>query len=85
MQCLTQQDAARLAGEDGDYHTRDLFEAIAKKEFPSWILHMQIMPFDEAQTYRFNPPRLRRCRPDHTFLFVDAAAWVAAKVGAKSS
>ena len=55
MQCLTQQDADRLAGEDGDYHTRDLFairstkrwdETIAKKEFPSRILHMQIMPFD---------------------------------------
>src|SRR3977135_3089134 len=52
---LTQQDADRIAGEDGDYHRRDLFGAIQRGEYPSWTLRVQIMPFDEAATYRFNP------------------------------
>lgn len=52
---LTQEEADRLAGVDGDFHTRDLHDAIARQEFPSWTLKMQIMPFEEAKTYRFNP------------------------------
>jgi catalase len=52
---LTQEDADRLAGESPDYHRKDLFEAIREGDFPSWTLHMQIMPFEEAKHYRFNP------------------------------
>jgi hypothetical protein len=40
---------------DTDYHTRDLFEAIAGGDYPSWTLKMQIMAFDDAKTYRFKP------------------------------
>jgi catalase len=54
-ECLTQAKADRIASEDADYHQRDLYEAIEREEFPSWTLHMQIMPFDGAKTYRFNP------------------------------
>ena len=39
---LTQAEADRLAGVDGDYHTRDLFETIERRNHPSWTLHMQI-------------------------------------------
>ncbi|MDA1356025.1 MAG: catalase [Proteobacteria bacterium] len=63
IECLTQSEADRLAGEDGDYHTRDLYDAIARGEHPSWTLHMQIMPFEEAETYRFNPFDLTKVWP----------------------
>jgi catalase len=63
IECLTQQEADRIAGEDADYHQRDLYEAIERAEFPSWTLHMQIMPFDEAKTYRFNPFDLTKVWP----------------------
>ena len=33
---LTKAEADRLAGVDGDYHTRDLYEAIERKDYPSW-------------------------------------------------
>ncbi len=55
IQFLTQEEADRLIGVDADYHTRDLFESIERGEYPSWTLQMQIMPFKEAETYRFNP------------------------------
>jgi catalase len=52
---LLQDDADELAGKDGDYHTRDLHDAIEQGDFPSWTLKMQIMPFEDAKDYRFNP------------------------------
>ena len=48
-------EADHLAGSDPDFHTRDLYEHVERKAFPSWTLYMQIMPFGEADAYRFNP------------------------------
>jgi catalase len=62
---LSQAEADRLAGADGDYHRRDLYESIKKGDFPSWTLMMQIMPFEAAKTYRFNPFDLTKVWP-HT-------------------
>lgn len=47
--------AAKLAGENPDYHTEDLFNAIEKGDFPAWTLYVQIMPLEDANTYRFDP------------------------------
>ncbi|KAF7492457.1 Catalase [Sarcoptes scabiei] len=47
--------ANRLAGEDPDYSTRDLFNAIAAKNFPKWRLYVQIMTFEQAKAFKFNP------------------------------
>ncbi|MCB4208355.1 catalase [Arthrobacter sp. UM1] len=52
---LSADEAERLAGADAEYHRRDLFEAIERGDFPSWTLKVQIMPFEDAKTYRFNP------------------------------
>lgn len=55
IECLTQEEADRSISVDGDYHTRDLHEAIKRGEDPSWTLKMQIMSFDDAKNYRINP------------------------------
>lgn len=55
IQCLASKDAARIAGENPNYHHLDLMHAIERKEYPSWTLRMQIMPVSEAANYRFNP------------------------------
>jgi catalase len=47
--------AAKLAGENPDYHTEDLFNAIDQGDFPVWKLSVQIMPIEDANTYRFDP------------------------------
>ncbi|MFE4116645.1 catalase KatA [Priestia sp. YIM B13448] len=52
---LSPNVAAKLAGENPDYHTEDLFNAIEKGDFPSWKLYVQIMPLEDADTYRFDP------------------------------
>ncbi|WP_120004898.1 catalase [Nesterenkonia muleiensis] len=52
---MTNEEAAKLAGEDADVHRRDLFDAIKRGDHPSWTLSVQIMPYQDAKTYRFNP------------------------------
>ncbi len=52
---LTDAESARIAGEDADAHRRDLREAIERGEHPSWTLYVQVIPFEDAATYRYNP------------------------------
>ncbi|WP_448851751.1 catalase [Corynebacterium sp. 335C] len=52
---LTDAEAEELVGQDTDHSRKDLFEAIERGEFPTWDVKVQIMPFDEAADYRFNP------------------------------
>lgn len=52
---LAVDTAAKLAGENPDYHTEDLFNAIEAGDFPAWTLYVQIMPVEDANTYRFDP------------------------------
>jgi catalase len=71
IQCLTQEEADRLAGSDSDYHRRDLFEAIKRGDHPSWTLKVQIMPFEEAKTYRFNPFDLTKVWPHGDYPLIE--------------
>jgi catalase len=63
IEFLTQAEADTLAGQDADYHQRDLYTAIGRGQYPSWTLKVQIMPFEEAKTYRFNPFDLTKVWP----------------------
>jgi len=51
---LTRQEATRLAGEDPNHATCDLFQAIERGEGPSWRVCVQIMPLADAPSYRWN-------------------------------
>jgi catalase len=63
IEFLPQADADEMAGKDADYHQRDLVNAIWRGEYPSWTLKVQIMPFKEANTYRYNPFDLTKVWP----------------------
>ena len=60
---FTASEAAAMVAEDADFHIRDLHESIARHEEPVWRLEMQIMPFDDAAGYRFNPFDLTKVWP----------------------
>ncbi|GAB7080456.1 catalase [Megalodesulfovibrio paquesii] len=51
---LTRQEAAALRSSDPDHATRDLYDAIARGEYPSWTLEMQIMGYEEGLKYRYD-------------------------------
>jgi catalase len=67
IRCLTQEAADALAGQDADAHRRDLFDAIEGGDFPSWTLYVQLMPYEEALTYRINPFDLTKVWPQGDF------------------
>jgi catalase len=71
VQYLTQDEGDRLAGADGDYHQRDLYEAIERAEYPSWSVKVQIMGFEEAKTYRLNPFDLTKVWPHADYPLID--------------
>lgn len=52
---LTTEAAAKIAAENPDYHTEDLFNAIEKGDYPAWNLYVQIMPIEDANTYKWDP------------------------------
>ncbi|MEA2356712.1 MAG: catalase [Solirubrobacteraceae bacterium] len=60
---FTDAEAGAMAGEDPDFHRRDLRTAIDRGEHPEWLLEMQIMPFAQAADYRFNPFDLTKVWP----------------------
>jgi catalase len=68
---LTQAEADDLAGRDADYHQRDLYDAIDRGEYPSWTLHVQVMPFEDAKTYRFNPFDLTKVWPHGDYPLIE--------------
>jgi catalase len=71
IEFFTQHEADQMAAVDTDYHTRDLFEAIERGDHPSWTLKMQIMPFDDAANYRFNPFDLTKVWPHSDYPLIE--------------
>ncbi|XP_067013712.2 catalase [Anabrus simplex] len=56
-----------LSGSDPDYSIRDLYNAIATGNFPSWTFYIQVMTFAEAENYRWNPFDLTKVWPHTDF------------------
>jgi catalase len=60
---FTGERASAMRGQDPDYSQRDLFNAIAKGDFPKWRVCVQIMPEKDAATYGHNPFDLTKVWP----------------------
>ncbi|XP_046674973.1 catalase isoform X2 [Homalodisca vitripennis] len=59
--------AAELSSSDPDYSIRDLYNAIARGDFPSWTFYVQIMTFKQAENYKWNPFDLTKVWPHSDF------------------
>ncbi|CAG0890171.1 unnamed protein product [Darwinula stevensoni] len=64
---LPVEKAAELASSDPDYYIRDLYNAIANRNFPSWTLYIQVMTFEQAENWKFNPFDLTKVWPHKEF------------------
>ena len=60
---LDPTQAQDIAGVDADYYRRDLYESISAGSFPSWDVFVQVMPYEAAKNYRFNPFDLTKVWP----------------------
>jgi catalase len=73
---LSQADADRLAGENADHHVADLYRNIKQGNHPSWTLHVQVMPFEDAADYRFNPFDLTKVWPHGDYPLIKVGRYV---------
>ncbi|MCA4759780.1 catalase [Mycobacterium avium subsp. hominissuis] len=71
IEWLTQEEGDRLAGTDPDYCIRDLYEAIERGDHPRWSVKVQIMLFEDAKTYRFNPFDVTKVWPHADYPLID--------------
>jgi len=55
IQCLTDEESQKVKSTDPDHATRDLYNFIANGGEAGWKVYAQIMPYEEAFKYRFNP------------------------------
>ena len=64
-------EAEQIAGADADYYRRDLYEAIERGDFPAWKVSVQVMPYEDAKTYRFNPFDLTKVWPHEDYPLIE--------------
>jgi catalase len=64
-------EAQDIAGADADYYRRDLYEAIEAGNFPSWTVKVQVMPYEDAKDYRFNPFDLTKVWPHADYPLIE--------------
>lgn len=76
IETMSEADAGAMAGEDGDFHRRDLQEAIARGDHPAWTMSVQVMPFADAADYRFNPFDLTKVWPKGDYPLIEVGRLV---------
>jgi catalase len=63
VESFTDAEAGAVIAQDADHHIRDLHTAIKNGDHPSWTVNVQVMPFEQAADYRFNPFDLTKVWP----------------------
>ena len=67
IETIDRHEATRLAGEDPDIATRDLYETIASGETVEFELHVQIMEISEELNQDFDPLDATKTWPEDKF------------------
>ncbi|MBI1190370.1 MAG: catalase [Tepidisphaera sp.] len=67
---MDDEGAGKIAA-DRETHQRDLFESIAKGDFPKWRMCVQIMTQGQADAFRWNPFDLTKVWPHGAFPLIE--------------
>lgn len=71
IRCLTEEEAVRIAGENPDFHRQDLYDAIARGDYPRWTVCVQLMPERDAEGYHVNPFDLTKVWPHRDYPLIE--------------
>lgn len=55
--------AAELSASNPDYAIQDLYDAIAKNQYPTWTFYIQVMTPTQAKSFKWNPFDLTKVWP----------------------
>ena len=67
VKSMTAADAAAVQAEDLGAHTKDLYDAIERGDFPEWELNVQIMSDDDHPELDFDPLDDTKVWPEERF------------------
>lgn len=67
----TNEEAAKVIGEDRESSQKDLFEAIERGDNPKWSFKVQVMPEKDAENYHINPFDLTKVWPHADYPLID--------------
>lgn len=65
------EDAVEMKGQDPDFAQRDLFEAIESGNYPKYALKIQVMTFEQAKKFKWNPFDLTKVWPHGDYPLID--------------
>lgn len=68
---LTNAEAEATVGKCRESHQRDLYDSIARKDFPRWTFYVQIMPEKEASSCPYNPFDLTKVWPHSDYPLIE--------------
>lgn len=71
----TNEEAAKVVGNDRESSQRDLYEAIERKDFPRWAFKIQIMPEKDAEKTSYNPFDLTKVWPHGDYPLIDVGVF----------
>ncbi|GAD91562.1 catalase A [Paecilomyces variotii No. 5] len=60
-------EALKLAGQDPDFHRKDLMEAIDNKAYPKWDFGIQVIPEEDQDKFEFDPLDATKIWPEDQF------------------
>ena len=68
---MSNSEGEKLIGQDRESSQKDLYEHIAKGDFPRWNMQVQIMPETDAETYHLNPFDVTKVWPHADYPCID--------------
>ncbi len=71
IECIDDDDAARIIGADRESHQRDLFDSIERGDYPQWRFCIQVMTQEQAEAFKWNPFDLTKVWPHAEFPLID--------------
>jgi catalase len=54
IKTFSNEEAGKMASENPDHNTQDLFDSIQKGEYPSWTCYVQVLSPEQAEKFRWN-------------------------------
>ncbi len=72
---LTDAEAEALVGKDRESHQRDLYEAIARGDFPKWTMYVQVMPETDADKVPYHPFDLTKVWPHGDYPLIEVGVF----------
>ncbi|KAI5288106.1 peroxisomal catalase A [Ascosphaera aggregata] len=54
IKTINNEEATKMAAENPDWHTQDLYDAIERGEYPSWTAYVQVLSPEQAEKFRWS-------------------------------